>query len=174
MFKNFKVCVEKEIGMYITCLRTDRSGEFISNEFREFCRIHGIKRQLTTTYTPQQNGVTERKNKTIMNMVRSILVEKQLPKIFWAEAARWCVHVLSRCPTAAVPDKTLEEACSGVKPIAEYFRVFGCVAHVHIPDQHIIKLDNKSKRCILLGVSDESKAYRLFDPISKKSSSAQV
>jgi len=97
----------------------------------------------------------KRKNRKIINMVRSILIEKQLPKIFWAEAARWCVHVLNKCPTAVVPTM-------------EYFRVFGCVAHVHIPNQHIIKLDNKSKMCVLLGVTDESKAYRLIDPISKK------
>jgi len=101
-------------------------------------------------------------------MVRSMLIEKQVPKIFWAEAARWCVHVLNRCPIVVVPDKTPEEAWSGVKPTVEYFRIFGCVAHVHIPDQHRVKLDNKSKKCVLIGLSNESKAYRLFDPVSKR------
>jgi len=61
MFRNFKACVEKEFGEYITSLRTDRCGEFISNEFEEFCKVQGISRQLTTAYTPQQNGVIERK-----------------------------------------------------------------------------------------------------------------
>lgn len=68
-FKNYKICVEKEIGGYITCLRTDRGGEFTSSEFAEFCQSHGISRQLTAAYTPQQNGVSERKNRTIMNVV---------------------------------------------------------------------------------------------------------
>lgn len=168
MFKRFKAGVEKEIGMCITCLRTDRGGEFTSMEFEEFCRTQGISRQLTTAYTPQQNGVAERKNKTIMNAVRAILNEKQVPKVFWPEAARWCVHVQNRSPTSAVEQKTPEEAWCGEKPRVDYFRVFGCVAHAHIPDQKRSKLDDKSKRCVFLGVSDESKAYKLFDPLAKK------
>lgn len=103
-----------------------------------------------------------------MNLVRCMLTEKQVPKTFWPEAVRWCVHVLNRCPTLAVQNRTPEEAWSGMKPRVEYFKVFGCLAHVHVPDQKRIKLDDKSIQCVLLGVSDESKAYRLFDPVSKK------
>jgi len=91
LFKRFKVLVEKETCVSIGSLRTDRGGESTSNEFGEFCKSHDIRRQLTVSYTPQQNGVAERKNRTIMNMVRSMLIEKHVPKIFWAEAARWCV-----------------------------------------------------------------------------------
>ena len=68
-FKIFKACVEKEIGAYITCLRTDRGGEFCSNKFKEFCKSQGISRQLTASFTPQQNGVALRKNGTIINVV---------------------------------------------------------------------------------------------------------
>lgn len=168
MFRSYKAYVEKEAGAYLKCLRTDRGGEFTSNEFGEFCKANGITRQLTTAYTPQQNGVAERKNRTVMNLVRCMLTEKQVPKVFWPEAVRWCVHVLNRCPTLAMQNRTPEEAWSGTKPTVEYFRVFGCLAHVHVPDQKRIKLDDKSVRCVLLGVSDESKAYRLFDPVSKK------
>ena len=103
-----------------------------------------------------------------MNLVRCMLTEKQVPKAFWPEAVRWCVHVLNRCPTLAVQNRTPEEAWSGIKPTVEYFRVFGCLAHVHVPNQKRIKLDDKSLQCVLLGVSDESKAYRLFDPVAKK------
>ncbi|GJS30975.1 pentatricopeptide repeat-containing protein [Tanacetum coccineum] len=85
--------------------------------------------------TPQQNGVAERKNRTIMNMVRSMLTEKQVPKVFWPEAVRWSVHILNRCPTVAVQNQTPEEAWSGVKPAIDYFRVFGCGSHAHVPDQ---------------------------------------
>ena len=88
-----------------------------------------------------------------------MLVGKQVPKIFWVEVARWCVHILNRSPTTNVQNKTHEEAWSGVKPTVDYFQVFGCLAHVYIPDQHRVKLDDKSKKCVLLGVSDESKAY---------------
>ena len=103
-----------------------------------------------------------------MNMVRSMLAEKHVPKMFWPEAVKWSVHILNRCPTVAVQNKTPEEAWSNVKPMVDYFRVFGCVAHAHVPDQKRSKLDEKSKKCVFLGVSDESKAYRLYDPVSKK------
>jgi len=149
-------------------LRTDRGGEFNSNEFEEFFKAQGISRQLTAAYTPQQNRVAERKNITIMNAVRSILADKKVPKVFCPEAVNWCVHVQNRSLTAAVKEKTPEEAWSGVKPTSTYFRVFGCIAHTHIPDQKRSKLDAKSKKCVFLGVSNESKAYRLYDPTTKK------
>ncbi|RDX99790.1 hypothetical protein CR513_17108, partial [Mucuna pruriens] len=161
-----RVLVEKEAGVSIKCLRTNRGGEFTSNEFGEFCKSQDIRRQLTIACTPQQNGVAEWKNKAIMNMVRSMLIGKQVPKIFWLEVTRWRVHILNRCLTTAVQDKTPEEAWSRVKPTVDYFRVFGCIAHVHIPNQRV-KLDDKSKKCVLRGVSDESKTYCLFDPVNK-------
>ena len=167
-FKNFKIHVEKETDSTIKCLRTDRGGEFMSQEFKNFCDNNGIQRQLTAAYSPQQNGVAERKNRTIMNMVRSMLSSRKVPKTFWPEAVNWTVHVLNRSPTLAVKDRTPEEAWSGDKPSVEYFRIFGCISHVHISDKRRTKLDDKSLQCVLLGVSDESKAYRLYDPISQK------
>jgi hypothetical protein len=78
-FKMFKIMVEKDTLMFVRCLQTDRGGEFTSNEF---CRQQGIKRQVTMVYTPQHNGVAERKNRTVMNMVRSLLSDKRIPKTF--------------------------------------------------------------------------------------------
>ena len=127
VFKNFKIHVEKEADSLIRGLRTDRGGEFTSQDFTNFCCDNGIRRQLTAAYRPQQNGIAERKNRTIMNMVRSMLSEKKMPKTFWAEAATWSVHILNRCPTLAVENKMPEEAWSGVKPSVKYFRVFGCI-----------------------------------------------
>lgn len=168
MFKIFKAYVEKEVGAFITCLRTDRGGEFTSNEFEEFFKDQGICRKLTVAYTPQQNGVTERKNRTVMNAVRAVLNERQVPRVFWPEDVRWCVHVQNRSPTSAVDHRTPEEAWTCVRSRVDYFQIFGCVAHAHVPDQKRSKLDDKSKRCVILGVSDESKAYKLFDPIANK------
>jgi len=83
-----------------------------------------------------------------MNMVRSMLIEKHVPKKFWPEAVKWSVHILNRCPTVAVQNKTPEEAWSGVKLTVDYFIVFGCVTHAHIPYQTGSKLDDKRKRCV--------------------------
>lgn len=125
-FKVFKSMVENETGKTIKGLRTDRGGEFISEAFNSFCRECGIHRQLTTRFTPQQNGVAERKNRTVMNMVVRMLAAKKIPKVLWAEAAVWTFYVLNRCPTKALNRITLQEAWSGNKPTVEHFRVWGC------------------------------------------------
>ena len=133
-----------------------------------FCKEAGIKRQLTASYTPQQNGVSERKNRTILNMVRSLLVKGGVPKRFWPEAVMWAIHVLNRCPTFSVKHKTPEEAWSGLKPAVDHFKVFGCIAYAHIPDAKRKKLDDKSVKCVFLGVSEPSKSYKLFNPATNQ------
>jgi len=82
LFKNFKTLVEKEVGEKLVYLRTDRGGECTSKEFNNFCQDQGISRQLTISYTPQQNGVVKWKNRTIMNMVHSMLIGRKVPKIY--------------------------------------------------------------------------------------------
>lgn len=99
-----------EAKSVIRGLRTDRKGEFTGEKFNQFCRDHGIKRQLTAAYSPQQNEVAERRNRTIVNMVRRLLSEKEMPRRhFWADAARWTAHVLNRSLTKAVKDKVPKE-----------------------------------------------------------------
>ncbi|GKA70107.1 retrovirus-related pol polyprotein from transposon TNT 1-94 [Tanacetum coccineum] len=85
VFKKFKVMVEKTIGYFIKALRSDRGGEYMSTSFINFCDEQGVRRFLTSPYSPQQNRVAERKNQTILNMVRSMLKSKNMPKELWAE-----------------------------------------------------------------------------------------
>ncbi|KAG6520408.1 hypothetical protein ZIOFF_017458 [Zingiber officinale] len=90
-------------GCFIKTLRSDRGKEYTFKEFHNFCEDEGVERQLTVRYTPQQNGVTERKNQTIVEMAKSMMHEKGLPKIFWAEAVYTAVYLSNRCPTTAIP-----------------------------------------------------------------------
>ena len=149
-------------------LQTDRGGEFCSNEFIKFYEEKGIRRPLTTTYTPQQNGVAERKNRTILNMVRSLLNKGEVPKKFWPDAVVWSVHILNRSSTFSVRDMTSQEAWSGRKRAVDHFRIFGCITYAHIPNKKRKKLEDKSLKCVFLGVSETSKAYKLYDPLTKK------
>ncbi|KAL0398210.1 UNVERIFIED_CONTAM: Retrovirus-related Pol polyprotein from transposon RE1 [Sesamum radiatum] len=171
-FKSFKARVENESERSIKVLRTDHGGEYCSKEFETYCDNHGIRRELTTAYTPQQNGVAERKNRTIFNMVRSLLARGRVPKTFWPEAVNWSIHVLNRSPTFSVQDMTPEEAWNGRKPVVNYFKIFGCIAYAHIPDEKRKKLDEKAEKCVFLGVfveqppgyiktGNEHKVYRL-------------
>ena len=98
-FKNFKTHVHNEVERTIKILHADRGGEFCSKEFQDFCDEHGIQRHLTVAYTPQQNGISKRKNQTILNMVRCMLTHMSVPKNFWPEAVKWSINVLNRNPT---------------------------------------------------------------------------
>ncbi|KAK8628128.1 hypothetical protein V6N13_063840 [Hibiscus sabdariffa] len=111
----------------------------------------GIEHHLTVGYTPQQNGVSERKNRTVMEMARCILMEKNLPKKFWAEAVRTTVYLLNRLLTKAIQDKNPVEAWFGRKASAKHLRVFGSIFYAHIPVQKRSKLDAKAERGIFLG-----------------------
>ena len=97
-FKSFKARVEKEVSASIICLRIERGGEFTSKEFANYCNHQGISRQKTRAYTQQQNRVAERKKHIILNAVRAVLHEKCVPKLYWFDAFRWCVHVQNRSP----------------------------------------------------------------------------
>ncbi|KAL0448353.1 UNVERIFIED_CONTAM: Retrovirus-related Pol polyprotein from transposon TNT 1-94 [Sesamum latifolium] len=105
-FKKFKALVEKESGYEIKALRSDRGVEFTSKEFNHFCAINGIRRPMKVPGMPQQNGVVERKNRTILNMARSMLKEKHIPKEFWAEAVSCAVYLSNRSPTLNVINQT--------------------------------------------------------------------
>ena len=166
-FKEFKAFAENQTGMKLQKLRSDNGGEYTSKAFNSFCKEHGIERQFSTPYTPQQNGVAERKNRTLFESARCMLQHSGLPNVFWAEAINTAAYVLNRAPTSAVKDKTPQEAWSGKKPTVQHFRVFGCNAYAHVPDEKRTKLDPKSIKCIFLGYYEGTKCYRLFNPETK-------
>lgn len=165
-FKTFKAMVENESNLKLKSLRSDRGGEYIV--FADFLKENGIKHQKTVRRTPQQNGVAERKNRIIMELARSMLKAKKLPDQFWGDAVTCAVYLLNRASTKSVQGITPQEAWSGLKPTVSHLRVFGCIAYSHISDEKRGKLDDKSEKCIFVGYSENSKAYRLYNPISKK------
>ncbi|KAI3813170.1 hypothetical protein L1987_17887 [Smallanthus sonchifolius] len=167
-FKEFKQRVENEVGTKLKMLRTNRGGEFTSNEFSQYCKDNGIARQLTAPYSPQQNGVVERRNRTMLSTTRSMLKAMKMPQNFWGEEVRHAIYVLNRVPTKALKDSTPYEALKGRKPNLEYLRIFGCVAYSKVPSQHLKKLDDRSIPMVYLGIEEGSKACRLFDQETKR------
>ena len=167
-FKKFKVSVEKQTEKKIKVLRSDRGGQFCSGLFNSYCEENGIIRHLTAPYSPQQNGVVERRNRTVVAMARSLLKEMNLLLELWGEAARHAVYLLNRLPTRSLSEKTPYEAWKGYKPDIGHLRVFGCIAHMKLPSVHTTKLDDRSKMMIYLGTEPGSKACRLYDPEKEK------
>ena len=105
--------MEKQTGKNIRILRTDNGGEFESRHFEDFCKEARIKRQLTVPYNPQQNGVAERKNRTICEAAKAMMYDTNLPISLWVEATRTAVYIQNRCLYAILKDKTLEEIFTG-------------------------------------------------------------
>ena len=115
-FKRFKVMVEQETKATIQTLRTYRGGEFISHEFETYCDRHGIRRHLTTPYSPQHNGVVERRNCMLLEMTRSILKHMSVPKFLWGEAVRHATYLINRLATRSLKGNTPYEALRDKKP----------------------------------------------------------
>ncbi|MCO5568549.1 hypothetical protein L7F22_022248 [Adiantum nelumboides] len=168
IFQHYVSMVENETGCKVQTLRTDRGGEYMSGAFKDFLGKKGIKHQCTMPYTPQQNGVAERKNRSLMEMARCMLKAKSLPHKLWMEAVACAAHVLNRCPTRALKTITLYESWYDRKPSVNCLRVFGCLAYAHIPQQLRGKLDDKAVKCIFVGYSSGSKGYRLYNPATNK------
>ncbi|MCO5591502.1 hypothetical protein L7F22_045486 [Adiantum nelumboides] len=168
VFQHYVSMVENETGCKVQTLRTDRGGEYMSGAFKDFLGKKGIKHQCTMPYTPQQNGVAERKNRSLMEMARCMLKAKSLPHKLWMEAVACAAHVLNRCPTRALKTITPYESWYDKKPSVSYLRVFGCLAYAHIPQQLRGKLDDKAVKCIFVGYSSGSKGYRLYNPATNK------
>ena len=167
-FKIFKNQVEKESSANIKILRSDGGGEYFSLEFSNFLYECGIRRQYTCRYTPQQNGVAERKNRVIAEIARCMLNEKNMPRCFWADAVFTAVYLINRSPTTSVHIITPEEAWSGRKPDLSHLRIFGCVCYVHILSELRSKLDANSGKYLFVGYSLEQKGYRCYNPITKE------
>ena len=151
--------VEKEKGSMLKVLRTDNGLKFLSKDFEKFCAKRGIKRHRTIPLNPQQNGVAERANRTILERVRCMLFSSGLEKKFWGEAAATAVKLLNNCPSSAINGDTLDFRWYDRYGDYSTIRVFGCQAYAHIKQS---KLDARALRCVFLGYQPGVKGYRLW------------
>lgn len=150
-FEKFKTCVEKESGKVLKILRTDGGGEHTSHAFEDFCQSKGIKHEISAPYTPQHNGLVERRNCTIMNMARCLLKGKNLPQSFWAEVVSTIVYLHNKCPTKHIEGKVSLEIWTGAKPFVRHLKVFGSLAVTHVADQKRTKLEDKGEPIVFVG-----------------------
>ncbi|CAL8155342.1 unnamed protein product [Prunus armeniaca] len=133
--------VELQSGYQIKKLRSDRGGEYTSLAIFKFRELMLLERQLTIAYSPQQNGVAERKNRNVMEMARTMMHEKKIPLKFWAEAVNTAVCLQNRSPTSALDNTTPFKKFSGKKPGVKHLRIFGSLCYIHIPSQKSHKLE---------------------------------
>jgi hypothetical protein len=162
-FKKWKALVENETGKSLKCLRSDNGGEYCSKEFDDYCSYHGIRREKTVPRTPQENGVSERMNRTIMERARSMRLHAGLPLQFWADVVDTVVYLINRGPSSSLDGRIPEEEWTGKKVNYSFLKTFGCEAFVHIDKENRTKLEAKSKKCTFIGYGVNDFGYRLWD-----------
>ena len=162
-FKEFEKIFTNECGLNVSRLRTDNGGEYTSKEFQEYLKAQGIHHEMTVPHSPQQNGVAERKNRTLVEAARSMLSHAKLPKMFWAEAVATAAYIQNRLPTSVLKGETPYQRWCGKKPDVSHMKVFGCIAYAHVPDEERRKLDKKAVKLRFVGYANNAKGYRLYD-----------
>jgi hypothetical protein len=159
-FKEYKPEVEKQTGKSIKRLRTDGGGEY-EKWMGGHLKGSGIIHETTAPYSPDQNGVAERANRTIMERVKAIIAEAKLDKRLWMEIADTVVYLKNRSPTTAVTT-TPYELWHGIKPNVSHLRIIGSTAYIHIPKEKRIKLDTHSHKGILVGYGGTNQ-FKVWD-----------
>ncbi|RWR90457.1 retrovirus-related Pol polyprotein from transposon TNT 1-94 [Cinnamomum micranthum f. kanehirae] len=138
--------VETQFSKCIKTLRSDSGGEYVSTDFQSFIRTRGIISQRTCPYTPQQNRVTERKNKHLLDVTRTLLIESSVPPRFWIEALTTAVHLINRLPSPTIAQLTPHFKLFGHHPSCNHLHTFGCVCFVHLHPTERTKLMAQSSR----------------------------
>ena len=166
--QRFLTDAQAETGQRLETLLTDNGSEYVNREMSTYLLQKNIRHQRTVPYSPQQNGLAERRNQTIMGMTRCILIESQLEYEYWTFAVRYAVYTLNRLPTKSISWKTPHELWLNQKPDVSHMRPFGCTAFAHISQQLRTSLEPTSTRCTFLGYPQYQKGYVLEDTINQE------
>jgi transposase InsO family protein len=162
-FKKFAKRAQNEFEVKLKKIRSDNGKEFDNTNIETYCDEVGIKHEVSATYTPQQNGVVERKNRTLITLARTMLDEYNTPEEFWAEAINTACYASNRLFLQKFLKKTPYELLNGKKPDVSFFRVFGCKCYIYKKRQHLGKFQRRCDIGFLVGYSSKSKAYRVFN-----------
>ena len=152
--------VEAETGERANYFHSDGGGEYRSTALQDYFKSKGVHHEMTNMYTLQENRVSEWMNHTLVEMAHAMLSDTGLPNAYWGDAILYAMHVLNRVPTHAIAKiLTPHEVFTGNRPSVAHLRIFGCKAHIHVPDEKCRKLDAKSIECTFLGFAESQKAY---------------
>ncbi|KAI3758884.1 hypothetical protein L6452_06456 [Arctium lappa] len=167
LIKSFILRIENQTNQKVKVIRSDNGTEFKNLDLNTFCEEKGIERQYSAPRTPQQNGVAERRNRTLIEAARSLLADSKLPITFWAEAVNSACYVQNRVLVVKPKNKTPYELLNKRKPFIGFFKPFGCPCTILNTKSHLGKFDSKLDDGFLVGYSSQSKAYRVFNTSSR-------
>ncbi|PKU82566.1 Retrovirus-related Pol polyprotein from transposon TNT 1-94 [Dendrobium catenatum] len=167
-FVSFKNQVEKYTAHTIKTIRTDGGTEFLNNNFNQFLVAQGIRHQVSCPYTPEQNGVAERKHRHVIETARTLLKTASVPFKHWPEAVITSVYLINRLPSTLTSPLTPFELLHRTKPEYTHLRIFGCACYPLLPPHSHHKFQSNTKPCVMLGYSDTYKGYKCLDMLTNK------
>ncbi|GJR92069.1 putative ribonuclease H-like domain-containing protein [Tanacetum coccineum] len=168
ILKDFINLVENQLNKKVKAIRCDNGTEFKNAHIIELCGSKGIKRDYSNARTPQQNGVAERKNRTLIEAARTMLADSKLPTMFWTEAVRTACYVLNRVLVTSPHNKTPYALLTGNIPSVSHFKPFGCHVTILNTSDHLGKFDGKADEGYIVGYSASNKAYRVYNVPNKR------
>ncbi|KAM0052455.1 putative RNA-directed DNA polymerase [Helianthus debilis subsp. tardiflorus] len=170
VFENLKYFYELVLTQFkkkVEMFRSDNGTEFINSQMNMFCKQKGIIHQTSCSYTPQQNGVVERKHRHLLNIARTLMFQSGLPLRFWSDCVLTAVYIINRLPSSVLSGKSPYELMFGFRPSLSHFSNFGCLCFSTIlnePDKFAYHAD----KCVLIGYSNVKKGYKLWSIDEKK------
>ena len=143
--------IQRKYGKQLKAIRSNHGTEFENSKFAQYCDYHGVDHNFSAPRTPQQNGVVERKNRTLQEMTRTMMITSKIANQFWAEAINTACYTINRCMTRPLLEKTPYELLKGRKPNISHLRVFGCKCFIHKNGKNLLgKFDARSDNGIFL------------------------
>lgn len=167
-YEKFLALVRTQRGQTVKCVQTDNGREYENLGFNQLLEKHGITRRMTAPYNPEQNGIAERRNRTLMDIARCLLIQSGLPASFWAEAVNTANFLHNRSPVSKLDGVTPYQSWHGSPPDVSNLKVFGSEVYVMYRSPGKGKLEPKSREGIFVGYSNESKAYKIWIPKERK------
>ncbi|GJR90793.1 putative ribonuclease H-like domain-containing protein [Tanacetum coccineum] len=163
ILKTFITEIENQLDYKVKVIRSDNGTELKNSVINQFCEIKGIKREFSVARTPQQNGVTERRNRTLIKAARTMLVDSKLPTTFWAEVVNTACYVLNMVLVIKPHNKTPYELIRGRTPLIDFMKPFGCPVTILNTRDHLGKFDGKTDEGFFVRYYVVSKAMRVFN-----------
>nr|GEZ64295.1 hypothetical protein [Tanacetum cinerariifolium] len=163
VLKDFLTMIQRNLQAPVITVRTDRGTEFMNKALNAFFKEEGIKHQTSTARTPEQNGIVERQNRTLIEAAQMMLSASQLPLFFWAEAIATASYAQNRSIIIPTHGKTPYHIINDRKPSIKHLHIFGCICYITRDGENLDKMKEKRDQCILVGYSTQSKGYRVYN-----------
>ncbi|KAJ0471759.1 putative RNA-directed DNA polymerase [Helianthus annuus] len=159
--QTFVNIIQTQFKKVVKCFRSDNGSEFVNGQMSHYCKLKGIVHQTTCAYTPQQNGIVERKHRHLLNVTRALFFQSNLPVRFWHECVLTAAYLINRTPSSVLSGKTPYELLYNFSPFLNHLKVFGCLCFctsLNVSD----KLSSRAEKCVFIGYSYEKKGYKLY------------